>query len=129
MKAKTLITTLAIVLALAGSAYAAPFLSSNPYTGTVPAYFMLSIDGGTAVQSTAYTCTGAGAPVQECTAAGTILRYDLSGLATGSHTATASACTATTPSQGGTCTATSAAFPFSLVAAPSGGTPVLLISP
>ena len=54
---KTLITTLILIL-LAGSALAAPFLSSNSYTGTIPAYFMLSIDGGTAVQSTPGHGTG-----------------------------------------------------------------------
>jgi hypothetical protein len=95
---KTLLTTLIIVLALAGSAHAAPFLVCTPYTGTTPDYFMVSFDGGAATQTPVYAVTSP---------TGVEAHVDLASVPTGSHTATLQACSTLWG-----CSAASASFPF-----------------
>jgi len=84
---------------------AAPYIVCNPYpsTATVPDYFSVVVDGGTAVQSTPYAVTG-----------GVELHFDVAGLSSGSHTINVSACSNTTSTQAGGCS-TATPFTFSKV--------------
>lgn len=73
---KAVSTTLALILMLS-SAWAAPFVTSDPYPSTVtqPDGFMVSLDGATAVASPAQAVTG-----------GVRLHHDVAGVSSGSHT-------------------------------------------
>jgi len=109
LAASFLIFSLALGVTLCS---AAPYIVCTPYpsTATVPDYFSVVVDGGTAVQSTPYATTG-----------GVELHFDVSALAAGSHTINVSACSNTTATQAGGCS-TATPFTFSKVTpvAPAG---------
>lgn len=91
MKKKIVLAVLAISLFIAGHSfsqtgiiYKDPFLVCNSYPTTVsqPTYFMVTMDGGTAVNSPALVNTDNS--VQ--------LHYDVTSLAVGNHSVTVTAC-------------------------------------
>ena len=57
----------------AGTAFAAPFVVSDPYTSNVPDGFLVSVDGGAVVESKAVAAA---------------LRYDVGSVSAGEHTLT-----------------------------------------
>jgi predicted RNA methylase len=67
-----------LFLLSAASLEAAPFLVCDPYTTPVqPVYFLLVIDGGAAIRSNS---------VLDPVSGNAMLKYDLTAIATGSHT-------------------------------------------
>ena len=104
-----------LVLALAGSAWASPFVVSAPYTApaVIPDYFKVVLDGAAAVNSPAY---------QVPTTSNYILHFDVGGVTVGSHTVSVQACKAATLWGPEACSA-SVNFPFArpaTVVAPAG---------
>jgi len=72
---KSIICVLAFFL-FTGTAMAAPFVVSDPYTTNVPDGFLISVDGGAVVESAAVASA---------------LRFDIGGVSSGEHTITVKA--------------------------------------
>ena len=112
-----------LVLALAGSAWASPFVVSAPYTApaVIPDHFKVVLDGAAAVNSPAY---------QVPTSSNYILHFDVGSVAVGSHTFSVQACKAATLWGPEACSA-SVNFPFvrpATVVAPAGPSGIGLAS-
>jgi hypothetical protein len=106
---KGFIAVLTIWLALSGSAWAAPFLVSNPETVTLGTGQTLTFSVQGLPSSIAATNL---APVSGA------LHLDLAGLAPGSYSVTATACL-NDPTWGQECSAASVPFVFTVPVAPS----------